>query len=110
MALSYTEANFVTEGVILKRSSSVTTSLVVSITFVCVSVRHLFQFHSDGILSCSLFHIVNFNCKIFMFIFSLYRAVWKTMYVFTVKVLLSPRGAYLISDLPEGGLNRKGAY
>ena len=27
---------------------------------------------------------------------------------FTVKALLSPRGAYLISDLPEGGLNREG--
>ena len=26
----------------------------------------------------------------------------------TVKALLSPRGAYLILDLPEGGLNRKG--
>ena len=26
----------------------------------------------------------------------------------TVKALLSPRGAYLISDLPEGGLNREG--
>ena len=26
----------------------------------------------------------------------------------TVKDLLSPRGAYLISDLPEGGLNREG--
>ena len=25
-----------------------------------------------------------------------------------VKALLSPRGAYLISDLPEGGLNREG--
>ena len=28
--------------------------------------------------------------------------------VATVKALLSPRGAYLISDLPEGGLNREG--
>ena len=26
----------------------------------------------------------------------------------TVKALLSPRGAYLILDLPEGGLNREG--
>ena len=26
----------------------------------------------------------------------------------TVKTLLSPQGAYLISDLPEGGLNREG--
>ena len=26
----------------------------------------------------------------------------------TVKALLSPQGAYLISDLPEGGLNREG--
>ena len=26
----------------------------------------------------------------------------------TVKGLLSPRGAYLILDLPEGGLNRAG--
>ena len=26
----------------------------------------------------------------------------------TVKALLSPRGAYLILDLPEGGLNRDG--
>ena len=29
-------------------------------------------------------------------------------YIYTVKALLSPRGAYLISDLPEGGLNREG--
>ena len=28
----------------------------------------------------------------------------------TVKALLSPRGACLILDLPEGGLNREGAY
>ena len=28
--------------------------------------------------------------------------------VATVKALLSPRGALLISDLPEGGLNRGG--
>ena len=28
----------------------------------------------------------------------------------TVKALLSPRGAYLILDLPEGGLIERGAY
>ena len=28
--------------------------------------------------------------------------------VFTVKAQLRPRGAYLISDLPEGGLSREG--
>ena len=38
--------------------------------------------------NCSLFHSSNFHL--------------------TVKALLSPRGAYLISDLPEGGLNREG--
>ena len=32
------------------------------------------------------------------------------LFTLTVKALLSPRGAYLISDLPEGGLNREGAY
>ena len=31
-------------------------------------------------------------------------------YIHTVKALLSPRGAYLILDLPEGGLIERGAY
>ena len=29
-------------------------------------------------------------------------------YIYTVKALLSPPGAYLIFDLLEGGLNREG--
>ena len=30
------------------------------------------------------------------------------LFIYTLKALLSPRGAYLILDLPEGGLNREG--